>query len=314
MYWLDNDSGVTTPPAIPPVVSATRQYFTEGGAGEQPSIPGGEWFNMMTDELLAVLTAAGITPTKANHAQLLEAVNAMFVNKNGDTMTGDMLGITAPQFSNDKKFATTEFVQRALGSMAGAGSLAAGSISASHLGKVWQPAEGSTITFPTPTSIGVPVGASIVLMMAARTASTMQPVAGASFLLDTASTAALPMVQGQTFRFTAFNATDWMVEGNLKTDKTFVSVLSSNGYQRLPSGLIIQWVVTSTAAGGRALGTWPILFPNAFLGSVASAGGASSAATVTAAAAGNSSSASTYEAWVANGSAGVNVMIIGIGR
>lgn len=77
MYWLDNDSGVTTPPAIPPVVSATRQYFTEGGAGEQPSIPGGEWFNMMTDELLQVLTLGGITPDKADHTQLAKAIQSI---------------------------------------------------------------------------------------------------------------------------------------------------------------------------------------------------------------------------------------------
>ncbi|MGY3943398.1 phage tail protein [Aeromonas tecta] len=77
MYWLDNDSGVTTPPAIPPVVSGTRQYFTEGGAGDQPSIPGGEWFNMMTDELLQVLTLGGITPDKADHTQLAKAIQTI---------------------------------------------------------------------------------------------------------------------------------------------------------------------------------------------------------------------------------------------
>lgn len=77
MYWLDNDSGVTTPPAIPPVASATRKWFTEGGAGEQPSWPGGEWFNMMTDEMLAVLALAGITPDKADHAQLAKAIQSI---------------------------------------------------------------------------------------------------------------------------------------------------------------------------------------------------------------------------------------------
>lgn len=77
MYWLDNDSGVTTPPAIPTVVSATRQYFTEGGGGDQPSIPGGEWFNMMTDELLQVMTLGGITPDKADHTQLAKAIQAI---------------------------------------------------------------------------------------------------------------------------------------------------------------------------------------------------------------------------------------------
>lgn len=80
MYWLDNDSGVTTPPAIPAVVSSTRQYFTEGGGGDQPSIPGGEWFNMITDELLQVLTLGGITPDKADHTQLAKALQAIAFN------------------------------------------------------------------------------------------------------------------------------------------------------------------------------------------------------------------------------------------
>ncbi|MGY4028223.1 phage tail protein [Aeromonas rivuli] len=77
MYWLDNDSGVASPPAIPPVQSLTRLYFTEGGGGEQPSIPGGEWFNMLTDEMLNVLTLAGVTPDKADHAQLSKAMQAL---------------------------------------------------------------------------------------------------------------------------------------------------------------------------------------------------------------------------------------------
>ncbi|MGU5666582.1 phage tail protein [Aeromonas hydrophila] len=80
MYWLDNDSGVTTPPAIPPVASVTRKWFTEGGVGEQPSWPGGEWFNMMTDENLQVLALAGMTPDKADHTQLAKAIQAIAFN------------------------------------------------------------------------------------------------------------------------------------------------------------------------------------------------------------------------------------------
>jgi hypothetical protein len=77
MYWLDNDSGVVSPPAIPPVQSLVRLYFTEGGGGEQPSWPGGEYFNMLTDEMLNVLTLAGITPDKSDHAQLAKAMQAL---------------------------------------------------------------------------------------------------------------------------------------------------------------------------------------------------------------------------------------------
>ena len=42
--------------------------------------------------------------------------------------------------------------------------------------------------------------------------------------------------------------------------------LSANGYQKLPSGLIIQWMqVLSNATGSKAF-TFPIAFPNAVLG------------------------------------------------
>lgn len=77
MYWLDNATGVAAPPTIPPVASPTKLYFTEGGGGEQPSIPGAEWFNMITDELLQVLSLAGISPDKADHAQLAKAIQSI---------------------------------------------------------------------------------------------------------------------------------------------------------------------------------------------------------------------------------------------
>jgi hypothetical protein len=40
--------------------------------------------------------------------------------------------------------------------------------------------------------------------------------------------------------------------------------LSTSGYQKLPSGMIIQWVVSgSIANGGTTTVTWPISFPTA---------------------------------------------------
>lgn len=80
MYWVDNGTGVMAPPTIPPVQSSVRQYFTEGGQGQQPTIPGGDWFNMVTDELISVLTAAEITPTKGKHNQLITAFNVIMLD------------------------------------------------------------------------------------------------------------------------------------------------------------------------------------------------------------------------------------------
>ncbi|MCF5726029.1 hypothetical protein K3H43_01320 [Aeromonas veronii] len=77
MFWPDRGSGVPVEPARRPVASAVRQYFTEGGAGQAPTVPGGDWFNQITNELLNVLAAAGIDPSKADDDQLLEAIQTI---------------------------------------------------------------------------------------------------------------------------------------------------------------------------------------------------------------------------------------------
>ncbi|WP_346205858.1 tail fiber/spike domain-containing protein [Aeromonas salmonicida] len=74
MYWPDTQTGVDTEPARKPVASAVRKYFTEGGAGVPPTVPGGDWFNAITNEVLNVLDAAGIDPSKTDDDQLLLAI------------------------------------------------------------------------------------------------------------------------------------------------------------------------------------------------------------------------------------------------
>ncbi len=75
MYWPDRGSGVAVEPDRKPVLSAVRQFFTEGGSGVPPTVPGGDWFNQVTNELLNLLEAAGIDPSKTDDDQLLNAIN-----------------------------------------------------------------------------------------------------------------------------------------------------------------------------------------------------------------------------------------------
>lgn len=75
MYWPDTNTGVDVEPTRKPVASAVRKFFTEGGVGQAPTVPGGDWFNQITNELLNVLAAAGIDPSKADDDQLLQAIS-----------------------------------------------------------------------------------------------------------------------------------------------------------------------------------------------------------------------------------------------
>lgn len=77
MFWPDNGTGVDVQPSRKTVNSTVRKFFTEGGGGKYPTIPGGDWFNQITNELLNVLSFVGIDPSKADDDQLLQAINSL---------------------------------------------------------------------------------------------------------------------------------------------------------------------------------------------------------------------------------------------
>lgn len=77
MFWLDNNTGISTAPTPPAVISLTKRFFTNGGFGEQPSIPEDFWFNMVQEELLGVLTLAGVTPDKSDLNQVAKAIQSI---------------------------------------------------------------------------------------------------------------------------------------------------------------------------------------------------------------------------------------------
>ncbi|WP_421209977.1 hypothetical protein [Aeromonas enteropelogenes] len=77
MYWIDNGTGVTTMPEIPPTASSVPMWFTEGGPGEEPTIPGAAEWNMLQAELLSVLYEADMEPAKAELNQIAKAVRAI---------------------------------------------------------------------------------------------------------------------------------------------------------------------------------------------------------------------------------------------
>ena len=97
MFRIDNTSSVTTPPPVPP--AGAPGFFTNGNptSGLQATIVDDWWANMVQEEILAVVNAAAITPSKTNNAQLLAALNHLYLPVGalsgylplaGGTMTG----------------------------------------------------------------------------------------------------------------------------------------------------------------------------------------------------------------------------------
>lgn len=77
MYWIDNNTGIATAPDVPAVISATKRFFTNGGSGVPPSVPEDFWFHMIQEELLGVLTMAGIAPAKGDLNQIAKAIQSI---------------------------------------------------------------------------------------------------------------------------------------------------------------------------------------------------------------------------------------------
>ncbi|HEV2364031.1 MAG TPA: tail fiber protein [Caulobacteraceae bacterium] len=83
MYAIDNPTAAGTMPTRAP--AGTAGFFTEGNptTGTPATIVPADFLNALMNELLNVLGAAAITPSKTNDAQLLAAIRALITASTG---------------------------------------------------------------------------------------------------------------------------------------------------------------------------------------------------------------------------------------
>ncbi|EJQ5670137.1 hypothetical protein NZQ04_001334 [Salmonella enterica] len=77
MYYVDNNSGSPTMPALSPAQSNTPTWFTEGDKNKGVSWIGQDWLNILQAELLNILAEAGIKPDKGKLNQLTLSIKAI---------------------------------------------------------------------------------------------------------------------------------------------------------------------------------------------------------------------------------------------
>lgn len=246
--------------------SPSTGYPTAGnpGSGTPATTPGPYWYHMIMEELMAVISAAGIEPAQGNLTQLLTALRSAGVFQ------------TAPQFDNDTSVATTGFVQRALGNFAAANSFAQDeTLSVAKTGQYLLP-NSTTITrvyLPIASAAGFTIGSRGEAYHIQNTAP--QPIAVTpqstdSIFISGASLGAgvaLALPVGSEVTLVRISGTAWAAFGTgaLRGSADFTANLAANGYQKLPSGLIIQWATFTTNASGLTNWTFPQAFPTAML-------------------------------------------------
>ncbi|MGH8422363.1 MAG: gp53-like domain-containing protein, partial [Pseudomonas fluorescens] len=195
-----------------------------------------------------------------------------FAALNAPVFTGDARGVTAPQFDSDASFATTEFVRRALGSYSGQANYTGDTVlTVASVGQLTVMDGISTVTLPDASA--VPPGSLITVV--GNNTYTVRAKAGDT--LASSNSLAGPFTFAPQV-FSVFRrllaGSGWTLDsgdGALKYSPIFAALFSSNGYQKLPSGLIIQWGTASVSANNVLTNAaLPIAWPNGLLQCVSS--------------------------------------------
>lgn len=233
--------------------------------GNQPGVARSKLVNkaLRQASLIAAGLAEYIADNQANN--ITDALTPQNIADYLQAAITGALGVTPPQFDNDTSLATTAFVQRALGNRRSYSAPAVGVIAASEAGKAIGLASAGTYTLPA--AADVPFGAAFEFF-STTSGAVIQREGSDAIILNGASTpTSVALNNGDTLVLVKAGVTSWIaVSGSAQLGKSaaFGSSITTSGYQKLPSGLIIQW--GSWAAGGTSglpqVVTFPITFPN----------------------------------------------------
>ncbi|MFJ2323926.1 MULTISPECIES: phage tail protein [unclassified Pseudomonas] len=251
------------PKSVPSVGLVNGQFVDEDPvAGKPGSLIPATWGNSVTQEILNVVQAAGLTPNESSNNQLLGALRS------------PALFMTAPQFDGGRSAATSEFVQRALGNYASArGISAATQLTLSDVGCSIGLGGNAAYTVTLPDTAAVPSGATISLHCRNSAPVTVASKTGTQISPQGAYLTSIVMNNGESANFVRESGV-WVVYGTaaLKYSANYAAQFATSGYQKLPSGLIVQWVTGGSDANGNMTVSLPIRFPNAVLGGIANEG------------------------------------------
>lgn len=234
---------------------------------------------------------------------------------------------TPPQFDNNPNLATTAWVKTgglrySLGSPNGGTSGL--TLTAANAGQSIMLASTFTGTITLPSSATMDDGETISIVSGSNVSINVV-CAGTDVMFPyNSSITSLTLATGDDVQITKRGPIGtqsvWFVTGGsakLKYSAQFGTSQGANGYQKLPSGLIIQWGAAGSNASGVATLTLPIAFPSTFIIGVANylqagAGVQSVVATIS-----TNSTASTLVATASSANAAVNgatVYFMAIGK
>ncbi|KVN24455.1 hypothetical protein WJ63_19030 [Burkholderia pyrrocinia] len=185
--------------------------------------------------------------------------------------TGTPKGPTSQQFDSSTKLATTAFVQRALGSFQTSVNLPVGSTNgaAADIGKYFTQQAAAAATYALPSTEGLPQGAAIAFKVTSNFPLTISCNGGDLISANGQTVSSLTLGTGDDVILVCPQKGYWFASGSAVVGQSskFAALLTTNGYQKLPSGLIVQWGRLEVAIGASASANqlFPAAFPKAVL-------------------------------------------------
>lgn len=270
------------PPPVP--ASPSPGYPTAGNpsTGTPATTPGPYWYHMVMEELMSVISAAGLTPDHENLTQLAQAVQQLVSSAGKPELRSISATVAANALTVTVQPAKLDFRSATLGS---------GTVNTRTL------AAAASLTVPSGATLGTANGvASRLVVLLLDNAGTLEPaivnLAGGVNLDETGviSTTAISaaansasVVYSQTgrvnlsYRVVGFVESTQAVAGTWATAPSLVQgtggraseavgfpgVLTGNGWIKLPGGLILQWGQRAGVSSGTSSVTFPIAYPTA---------------------------------------------------
>lgn len=227
------------------------------------------------------------TPPEQNFTLTAEAADGTMALKRGvpgnyiaDIFSMDadnfVHGETPPQFTTDKRMVNAEFVQRALGNYSDSVGINSNTtLDNTYSGKIIGLFGPTSFSVNLPSGSTMTDGSAIEIHQGTVGGATVNISSVGSDTINTgiSQISTFNMKPGDNVKLVWSNAGNWIMlgEAQLPYSPLFLSSAINNGYQKLPSGLIIQWCSSSAVPAGGTLGvSFPIAFPSACLFCLAS--------------------------------------------
>ncbi|TCS38470.1 hypothetical protein EDC30_102209 [Paucimonas lemoignei] len=260
------------------IATANRavDLFGAGKDGFKAAVPGVSdptylsalFFNHIQEAIVRTIEQAGLVLSDGDYDQFVTALNQTYARLNNAAFTVSPTAPTPAQFDVSTKVATMEALQRASGTKRSVEIVAPGAtLNASHVGKVLRYGTAANGAITLPAASDVATGSTFIIYNPTNFKLTLSVAGGGTIGTPTQDSNTFILGNNETLELVSAGTLYLVIGGSglsYRTGGFNVNAIAS-GWQRLPSGLIIQWGNGTASASGAQTMTYPLAFPNAAL-------------------------------------------------